>query len=88
MKTLVDLSNEGTLVVMTYEERKTGDKPKIEKRFFEVYGLITCAYIQSIITCSLQLMANRFTHRTVPLSEQDAEFSSPDIHIVLFTKIT
>lgn len=50
MKTLVELSNEDTLVVMSYEERKTGDKPKIEKRFFEVYGLTTCAYIQSIIT--------------------------------------
>lgn len=44
MKTLVDLSNENTLVVMSYEERKTGDKPKIEKRFFEVYIIPVCLH--------------------------------------------
>lgn len=45
MKTLVDLSNERTLVVMSYEERKTGEKPKIEKRFFEVLqSRLLCAY--------------------------------------------
>lgn len=32
----MNLCNESTLVVMSYEERKTGNKPEIEKRFFEV----------------------------------------------------
>ena len=37
VKTLVDLSDKQTLVVMTYEQRTTGDKPQIERTFFEVY---------------------------------------------------
>ena len=36
MKTLVDLSNKDTLIVMSYEQRSTGDKPEVEKAFFQV----------------------------------------------------
>ena len=36
MKTLVELVNESTLIVMSYEERMTGDKPDVEKLFFQV----------------------------------------------------
>lgn len=36
VKTLVDLSSGETLIIMTYEERTTGDKPEIEKSFFQV----------------------------------------------------
>ena len=36
MKTLVDLSSDDTLIVMSYEQRSTGDKPEIEKAFFKV----------------------------------------------------
>ena len=36
MKTLVDLCGDRTLIVMCYEERTTGNKPEIEKKFFEV----------------------------------------------------
>ena len=39
MKTLVDLSNDDTLIVMSYEQRSTGDKPEIEKEFFQVLML-------------------------------------------------
>lgn len=36
LKTLLELSGEQTTVVMCYEERTTGNKPLIERRFFEV----------------------------------------------------
>ena len=36
VKTLVDLSSENTLIVMSYEQRSTGDKPEVEKAFFQV----------------------------------------------------
>ena len=36
VKTLKELSSTDTLVVMTYEERSTGDKPEVERKFFEV----------------------------------------------------
>ena len=31
-------------------------------------------------------MGKQFTYRAVPLSEQDEDFRSLDIHIILFTK--
>ena len=36
MKTLVELSNKSTQIVMSYEERTTGDKPEVENKFFQV----------------------------------------------------
>ena len=36
LKTLLDLSDEHTTIIMSYEERTTGNKPEIEKRFFQV----------------------------------------------------
>lgn len=33
-------------------------------------------------------MNKQFTYRAVPLEEQDAEIRSPDIHIIVFTKLT
>ncbi len=44
LKTLLDLCREHTTIIMSYEERTTGNKPQIEKQFFEVsvtlfYGL-------------------------------------------------
>ena len=41
MKTLTELSNADTLVVMSYEERSTGDKPELERRFFEARRQVT-----------------------------------------------
>ena len=32
----------------------------------------------------VQLMGEHFSHTAVPLSEQDTEMRSPDIHIILF----
>ena len=36
VKTLVDLCGKSTQIVMCYEERTTGNKPEIEKKFFKV----------------------------------------------------
>lgn len=36
VRTLEGLSSTDTLVVMSYEERSTGDKPEVERKFFEV----------------------------------------------------
>ena len=36
LKTLLDLSGKHTTIVMSYEERTTGNKPLLEKKFFEV----------------------------------------------------
>ena len=36
MKTLVDLCGKSTRIVMCYEERTTGNKPEIERKFFKV----------------------------------------------------
>ena len=36
MSTLCDLSNENTTILISYEERKTGNKPQLEKKFHQV----------------------------------------------------
>ena len=36
VKTLEELSGTDTLVAMSYEERSTGDKSEVERKFFEV----------------------------------------------------
>ena len=46
MATLVSVSNHGTTVIMTYEERDTGNKPEIEKRFFIVSVLFVHMYVE------------------------------------------
>ena len=36
MCTLCDLSNENTTILISYEERTTGNKPQLEKKFHQV----------------------------------------------------
>ena len=36
LKTLLELCHKDTTVIMSYEERSTGDKPQIENHFFQV----------------------------------------------------
>ena len=40
VKTLVDLCGKSTTVVMCYEERTTGNKPEVERKFFEVRTVV------------------------------------------------
>lgn len=44
LKTLLDLSGEHTTIVMSYEERTTGNKPLIEKKFFEVSVFVSVKF--------------------------------------------
>ena len=49
IKTLLCLCDKDTIVLMSYEERETGNKPLIEKKFFEVRKLLVIIYC----TCDL-----------------------------------
>lgn len=42
MKTLQELCLQHTTVIMAYEERKTGNKPMIEQKFFQVSDARNC----------------------------------------------
>ena len=52
MKTVVELCHEFTTIILSYEERSTGNKAEIEKKFFQVsviwYGSSKLQVYQSI----------------------------------------
>ena len=47
MKTLVELSNKSTQIVMSYEERTTGDKPVVENKFFQVLSYFSVVWLNN-----------------------------------------
>lgn len=52
VKTLVNLANEETTIIMSYEERETGKKPLIEKTFFQVEYSPRLVYIRNSMSNS------------------------------------
>ena len=51
VKTLVDLCGKSTTVVMCYEERTTGNKPEVERKFFEVRTVVRVCVCVCIHAC-------------------------------------
>ena len=67
-KTLCDLCSNNTVVLLSYEERTTGNKPLIEKRFFEVNQIVLQVFIElskrylinKLLNCLLSCLATAF----------------------------
>ena len=76
-----------TTIVMAYEERTTGNKPEIEKKFFQVSLQKDCAgfLVQVSRVQLLQMMETNFSKTKVPFEKLDKTFRSQDIHVVLFS---
>ena len=78
------LADPNTLLLLSYEERTTGNKPEIERKFLKVSTgtnpLNTAVYFH------LQLVREYFTVEEVPTSELDPVYSSEDIHVLKFKK--
>ncbi|KAK6167978.1 hypothetical protein SNE40_021892 [Patella caerulea] len=67
VNTIVKLCQQHTTILCCYEQRDTGNKPQLERRFFE------------LVRESLKV-------EEISLDNQDPLYSSPDIHIMKFTK--
>lgn len=69
INTLIDLSDETTLILCCYESRTEGKNPQTESLFF-------------------QSVQEHFHVEEIPTCKHHVDYSSPDIHIVKFTKQT
>ena len=86
IKTLVDLCDSNTKIIMSYEERNTGNKLEIKQKFFQVslhhVTMQLCLPPTYIFTLA-QIMADHFTCTEVPFSNLDETFRSEDIHVLV-----
>jgi len=80
-----ELADSHTQLLLSYEERTTGNKPEIERKFLKVSIATnpsnTAAYFY------LQLAKENFNVEEVPTSHLDPIYSSEDIHVLIMKKL-
>ena len=79
------LAGSNTQLLLSYEERTTGNKPEIEQKFFKVS--ITTNFWNTAASFYLQLVKEQFSVEEIPTSKLDPVYSSEDIHVLILKKL-
>ena len=79
------LAGPNTLLLLSYEERTTGNKHEIERKFLKVSTGTN--FFNTGAHFHLQLVRECFTVEEVPTSKLDPVYSSEDIHVLKLKKI-
>ena len=84
ISTMCELADPNTLLLLSYEERTTGNKPEIERKFIKVST--TTNFSKTGGRFHLQLIKKYFIVKEIPTSELDPIYRSEDIHVLKLTK--
>ena len=85
---MCELADSNTQLLLSYEERTTGNKPEIEQKFFKVKtSLHHNQFLKHAASFCLQLVREQFSVEEIPTSNLDPVYSSEDIHVLILKKL-
>lgn len=87
ISTMCELADSNTQLLLSYEERTTGNKPEIEQKFFKVNIAASQSISETCHIFCLQLVREQFSVEEIPTSNLDPVYSSEDIHVLILKKL-